>query len=33
MSNLAAIIIQLISGALGGYGAGSLMKKISLGTA
>ena len=31
MSNLAAIIIQLISGALGGYGAGSLMKKLSLG--
>lgn len=26
------LIIQLLSGALGGYGAGALMKKFSLGT-
>jgi len=32
MSNAVAIIIQLLSGALGGYGAGSLMKKLSLGS-
>jgi len=32
MNNVVAIIIQLLSGALGGYGAGSLMKKLSLGT-
>lgn len=32
MGNIGAIIIQLLSGAFGGYGAGSLMKKLSLGT-
>lgn len=32
MGNIVAIIIQLLSGALGGYGAGSLMKKLSLGS-
>ncbi len=31
MGNVVAIIIQLLSGALGGYGAGALMKKLSLG--
>ena len=32
MSNILAIIIQLVSGALGGNAAGALMKKFSLGT-
>jgi uncharacterized membrane protein YeaQ/YmgE (transglycosylase-associated protein family) len=32
MENLLAIIIQLISGALGGNAAGALLKKLSLGT-
>ncbi|MDY0099748.1 MAG: GlsB/YeaQ/YmgE family stress response membrane protein [Bacteroidales bacterium] len=32
MTNIIAIIIQLLSGALGGYGAGSLLKKLSLGS-
>lgn len=32
MGNLVAIIIQLICGALGGNAAGSLIKKLSLGT-
>jgi len=32
MGNLLPVIIQLISGALGGNGAGALMKKLSLGT-
>lgn len=32
MENLVAIIIQLVSGALGGNAAGALMKKLSLGT-
>lgn len=31
MGNLVAIIIQLLSGALGGYGAGAILKKLSLG--
>lgn len=31
MTNAIAIIIQLLSGALGGYGAGSFLKKLSLG--
>jgi uncharacterized membrane protein YeaQ/YmgE (transglycosylase-associated protein family) len=33
MENITAIIIQLISGAIGGNVAGSLMKDSSLGTA
>lgn len=32
MGNLLPLIIQLISGALGGNAAGSLIKKLSLGT-
>ena len=32
MGNLWPLIIQLISGALGGNAAGALMKKLSLGT-
>lgn len=32
MENLLPIIIQLISGAVGGNVAGSLMKKLSMGT-
>jgi uncharacterized membrane protein YeaQ/YmgE (transglycosylase-associated protein family) len=32
MENLLPLIIQLVSGALGGNAAGSLMKKFSLGT-
>ncbi|NLV18014.1 MAG: hypothetical protein GXY51_00825 [Bacteroidetes bacterium] len=32
MENILAIIIQLVSGALGGNAAGALMKKLSLGT-
>lgn len=32
MTNLLAIIVQLVSGALGGNAAGSLMKNFSLGT-
>lgn len=32
MNSLVAVIIQLVSGALGGNIAGSLFKKISLGT-
>ena len=32
MGNLLPVIIQLISGALGGNGAGALLKKLSLGT-
>lgn len=32
MENLLAIVIQLVSGALGGNAAGALMKKLSLGT-
>lgn len=32
MTNALAIIIQLLSGAFGGIGAGALMKKLSLGT-
>lgn len=31
MSNALSIIVQLLCGAFGGYGAGSLMKKLSLG--
>ncbi len=31
--NIVSLIIQLISGALGGNAAGALMKKLSLGTA
>ena len=30
--NLVQLIIQLVSGALGGNGAGALLKKLSLGT-
>ena len=32
MQNLLPVIIQLVSGALGGNAAGALMKKLSLGT-
>ena len=32
MSSTLTLIIQLISGALGGNGAGALLKKLSLGT-
>ncbi|OGD21243.1 MAG: hypothetical protein A2Y69_14610 [Candidatus Aminicenantes bacterium RBG_13_59_9] len=32
MSNTLALIIQLVSGALGGNGAGAILKKLSLGT-
>lgn len=32
MGNVVAVIIQLVSGALGGNAAGALMKKLSLGT-
>ena len=32
MGNIVAIIIQLLSGALGGNAAGILLKKLSLGT-
>jgi uncharacterized membrane protein YeaQ/YmgE (transglycosylase-associated protein family) len=32
MENLVPLIIQLVSGALGGIAAGALMKKFSLGT-
>lgn len=32
MENLLPLIIQLVSGAVGGNGAGALMKKFSLGT-
>lgn len=32
MENLLPLIIQLVSGAVGGNAAGSLMKKFSLGT-
>lgn len=32
MENLLPLIIQLVSGALGGNAAGSLMKNLSLGT-
>ena len=33
MGNLVPLIIQLVSGALGGNAAGALLKKLSLGTA
>ncbi|MBN1415570.1 MAG: GlsB/YeaQ/YmgE family stress response membrane protein [Bacteroidales bacterium] len=33
MENLWPLIIQLVTGALGGTAAGALMKKLSLGTA
>ena len=32
MGNIGNILIQLVSGGLGGYGAGKAMKKFSLGT-
>jgi uncharacterized membrane protein YeaQ/YmgE (transglycosylase-associated protein family) len=32
MGNVIAVIIQLLSGALGGNAVGTLMKKLSLGT-
>jgi hypothetical protein len=32
MGNLVPLIIQLVSGALGGNAAGALLKKLSLGT-
>ena len=32
MGNILPLIIQLVSGAIGGNAAGSLMKKLSLGT-
>ena len=32
MENLLPLVIQLVSGAVGGNAAGSLMKKLSLGT-
>ncbi|MBN1791608.1 MAG: hypothetical protein JW830_14000 [Bacteroidales bacterium] len=32
MGSVVAVIIQLVSGALGGNAAGALMKKLSLGT-
>jgi len=32
MGNLLSVIIQLVSGALGGNAAGALLKKLSLGT-
>jgi uncharacterized membrane protein YeaQ/YmgE (transglycosylase-associated protein family) len=31
MGNLVSVIIQLLCGGLGGYGAGSLLKKFSMG--
>jgi hypothetical protein len=32
MSSLVTLIVQLVGGALGGNGAGALLKKLSLGT-